>query len=160
MCGIAGIIVHQQDTARQALPKMNAAQAHRGPNDACGEAQYLPFGPVHAGLRSSPAFHYRPVLPHGHQPMVNPATGDQLIFNGEIYNFRPLRAELEKLGAAFSGYSDTEVLLHAISTWGGDVIPRLQGMFAFAFYNARSRELLLARDSVGIKPLYIARAPG
>jgi len=157
MCGIAGIIARRQEPVRDALPRMNAAQAHRGPNDT-GEA-YLTFGDHALGLG-----HRRlsiiDLSNYGHQPMVNPLTGDQLIFNGEIYNFQLLRHQLESQGIRFQGHSDTEVLLHALSHWGSECISQLQGMFAFAFYNARSGELLLARDSIGIKPLYIGRAAG
>jgi asparagine synthase (glutamine-hydrolysing) len=99
--------------------------------------------------------------PAGHQPMVNPATGDQVIFNGEIYNFESLRKDLIAAGeTSFRGHSDTEVLLYGLSRWGPEFVKRLHGMFAFAFYNARRRTLLLARDSVGIKPLYTALVGG
>ena len=91
--------------------------------------------------------------------MVNDATGDWLIFNGEIYNFHSLRSELEGLGAQFRSTSDTEVLLQALSTWGEAAVEKLEGMFAFAFYEARSRRILLARDPLGIKPLYVAQLP-
>ena len=97
--------------------------------------------------------------PAGHQPMANPATGDWIVFNGEIFNFRRLRAELEADGVAFAGTSDTEVLLHALSRWGEKALTKLQGMFALAFHHAASRRLLLARDPLGIKPLYVAALP-
>src|SRR5438046_1084429 len=96
----------------------------------------------------------------GHQPMIHPQSGDQIIFNGEISNFAELRKELVSLGESFKGHSDTEVMLHALTRWGPDCIRRFQGMFAFAFYNAKEQTLLLARDSVGIKPLYIASVVG
>ncbi len=96
----------------------------------------------------------------GHQPMVHPISGDTLVFNGEIYNFLEIRQELETLGVRFIGSSDTEVLLHALSRWGADCIRRLNGMFAFAFYNRERQELLLARDPAGIKPLYVAESGG
>jgi asparagine synthase (glutamine-hydrolysing) len=92
--------------------------------------------------------------------MINPETGDQIIFNGEIYNFQCLARDLAAEGIPLHGHSDTEVLLHGLSLWGTDLIPRLEGMFAFAFYNAREQSVLLARDPVGIKPLYVAHIPG
>jgi len=97
--------------------------------------------------------------PAGHQPMIHPATGDRLIFNGEIYNFAALGAELRGRGVQFRGHSDSEVLLHALVEWGPACIARLQGMFAFAFHDVRQQRLILARDSVGIKPLYLAALP-
>ena len=94
--------------------------------------------------------------PAGHQPMINPDTGDRLIFNGEIYNFRRLRAELESNGVRFRSTGDSEVLLRALSAWGEAALDRLDGMFAFAFHDAASGRVLLARDPLGIKPLYLS----
>jgi asparagine synthase (glutamine-hydrolysing) len=88
--------------------------------------------------------------------MFNAATGDCLIFNGEIYNFRRLRTELQCEGVVFHSHSDTEVLLHAIGRWGEHALQKIQGMYALAFYDARTRRILLARDPLGIKPLYVA----
>lgn len=93
----------------------------------------------------------------GHQPMVHPITDDCLVFNGEIYNYRELRARLESQGIHVASTGDTEVLLKALSTWGEQAVDMLDGMFALAFYEAKSRRVLLARDPVGIKPLYLAR---
>jgi asparagine synthase (glutamine-hydrolysing) len=89
--------------------------------------------------------------------MTHPENGDILIFNGELYNYKSLRKELEGIGIHFVGNSDTEVLLHALSLWGVNALPRLQGMFALAFYNAQEHRLLLARDPLGIKPLYVGK---
>lgn len=136
---------------------MVAAQIHRGPDDS-GET-YQPFGSLVLGLG-----HRRlsiiDISCAGHQPMVHPRTGDQIVFNGEIYNFQLIRQELLSAGEQFAGHSDTEVLLHGLARWGPDYIKRLQGMFAFAFFNAKEQTLLLARDSMGIKPLYVAQAHG
>ncbi len=88
--------------------------------------------------------------------MQNPRTGDRLIFNGEIYNFADLRRDLEKAGEAFRGHSDSEVLLHALTLWGPDCLGRLEGMYAFAFFDTVRQRLILARDPAGIKPLYYA----
>ena len=93
----------------------------------------------------------------GHQPMIHPITDDCLVFNGEIYNYRELRARLESQGIHVASTGDTEVLLKALSTWGEQAVEMLDGMFALAFYEAKSRRVLLARDPVGIKPLYLAR---
>jgi asparagine synthetase B (glutamine-hydrolysing) len=91
--------------------------------------------------------------------MVHPDTGDWLVFNGEIYNFRVLREELSASGALFRGHSDTEVLLHALVKYGVATFSRLNGMYALAWYRAREQELVLARDPQGIKPLYVAALP-
>lgn len=153
MCGIAGIIARDESIVRRALPSMVTAQRHRGPDDA-GE-DHARLGDFHVGLGHA-RLSIIDLSPTGHQPMVHPGTGDRLIFNGEIYNFAVLKAELEARGARFVGHSDTEVLLHALATWGPACISRLQGMFAFAFHDVRQQRLILARDSIGIKPLYFA----
>ena len=157
MCGICGVIGDDKAEIEPAVRRMMNAMVHRGPNDSGFELLNLSgyeFGP-YAGF----GFRRLAILdltPTGHQPMNNPATGDWLIFNGEIYNFARLRAELQCEGVLFRGQSDTEVLLHALSRWGEATLRRIQGMFAFAFYEAKTRRLLLARDPLGIKPLYVA----
>src|SRR5437763_10242137 len=157
MCGIAGLIAPSETVVREALHRMDCALVHRGPDDS-GQS-ILPFGDRFLGFE-----HRRlsiiDLSPLGHQPMTHPQSGDQITFNGEIYNFQVLRKELESLGETFRGHSDTEVMLHAISRWGPDAIRRFEGMFAFAYYNAREQSVLLARDSVGIKPLYVATIEG
>src|SRR5690606_39918576 len=92
--------------------------------------------------------------PAANQPMVVDDNRFALVFNGEVYNFRELRAELEKCGVAFQTRGDTEVVLRALIHWGKDALDRFNGMFALGFYDAHRRSLLLARDAVGIKPLY------
>jgi len=137
------------------------AMVHRGPDDEGYEE--LPLGEgENGGALAGFGFRRLSILdlsPAGHQPMFNPATGDCLIFNGEIYNFRALKSQLENRGVVFRGSSDSEVLLHALSAWGEAAIEKLQGMFALAFYEAKSRRILLARDPLGIKPLYVAAFP-
>jgi len=157
MCGIAGLIGRDADSVRAALARMSGAQCHRGPDDAGEQVCRTP------GLAVGLAHRRLSILdlsPAGHQPMADPATGAWVIFNGEIYNFAPLRAELEAAGQPFRGHSDTEVLLYGLARHGPGYVRRLQGMFAFAFFDPRGRTLLLARDSVGIKPLYVADTPG
>ncbi|HEV8293208.1 MAG TPA: asparagine synthase (glutamine-hydrolyzing), partial [Tepidisphaeraceae bacterium] len=158
MCGIAGIIAPDEQLVRKALPPMMHAQVHRGPDER--DSTYLRFGNLSLGFG-----HLRlkiiDLSSCAHQPMIHPHTGDQIIFNGEIYNFQVLRKELESLGVRFRGHGDTETLLHALTQWGPEkTIPRLQGMFAFAFYDAARQRLVLARDSIGIKPIYIAQIQG
>jgi asparagine synthase (glutamine-hydrolysing) len=94
------------------------------------------------------------LTPGGHQPMVNPANGDVLTFNGEIYNFRELRHELEAKGYLFRSQSDSEVLLQAFAAWGAECVRYIRGMFAFAIWRPAKRALFLFRDPMGIKPLY------
>ena len=90
--------------------------------------------------------------------MIDPITGDCLVFNGEIYNYRWLRARLESEGVRVTSSGDTEVLLKALSSWGEDALTMLDGMYALAFYESGNRRILLARDPVGIKPLYVSKA--
>lgn len=159
MCGICGAVSADRRQVEPAVRRMTSAMIHRGPNDA-GYAE-LPLG----GPRGPTAgFGFRrlsilDLSSAGHQPMVHPDTGDCLIFNGEIYNFRSLRRQLEEAGQVFRSTGDTEVLLRALATWGEAALDKLEGMYAFAFYDARSARILLARDPLGIKPLYVARLP-
>jgi asparagine synthase (glutamine-hydrolysing) len=129
---------------------------HRGPNDEGLHSFQLPSGTICLGHRRLSILDLSPL---GHQPMVHPQTGDAIVFNGEIYNFKAIRAELEKQGSVFVGQSDTEVLLHALVAWGEKAVSRLSGMYAFAFLHRASRRILLARDPLGIKPLYVAEKP-
>jgi asparagine synthase (glutamine-hydrolysing) len=137
------------------------AMVHRGPDDEGYEQFSLtdaPSGPTCGfGFRRLAIMDLSPL---GHQPMINPATGDAIIFNGEIYNYRTLRGELEASGCTFRSSGDTEVLLQALATWGEKALERLDGMFAFAFYHAARNRVMLARDPLGIKPLYVARSSG
>ena len=157
MCGISAIIGENQDQVRTSLKAMVAAQLHRGPDDS-GE-HVLQFGRKFLGLG-----HRRlsiiDLSPLGHQPMVHPVTGDQIIFNGEIYNFENIRAELLRAGETFKGHSDTEVLLHALSRFGASCLNQLEGMYSFIYLNTRRNTLLVARDPLGIKPLYVCSVGG
>lgn len=157
MCGIAVIIAQDPERARQALDAMVCAQTHRGPDDSGFEFVDLNGLTLGLGQRRLSIIDLSPL---GHQPMAHPTSGDLLIYNGELYNYRELRKELEAEGTRFRGNSDTEVLLHALTRWGPGVLPRLRGMFSIAWYRARQRSLVIARDPLGIKPLYFARTPG
>lgn len=159
MCGISGIISADARQVEPAVRRMMRGMMHRGPDDEGYEQ--LPLGGVDGPITGF-GFRRLSILdlsPAGHQPMFNRATGDCLLFNGEIYNFRQLRAELEAEGAVFQSTGDTEVLLQALSMWGEAALQKLDGMFALAFYEAQSRRILLARDPLGIKPLYVAALP-
>ena len=149
MCGIAGIF--RCDGAApgpELLRAMTSAIAHRGPD---GDGFFCD-GPVGLGHRRLAIID----LVTGDQPMSADDGSAVLIFNGEIYNFRELRRELEARGAAFRTTSDTEVILRAYEAWGVDCLPRLRGMFTFALWDKARRRLFLARDRVGIKPLVYA----
>ncbi|MBI5014761.1 MAG: asparagine synthase (glutamine-hydrolyzing) [Deltaproteobacteria bacterium] len=144
MCGIAGLA--GPGATREAAEAMVESLAHRGPDERglWGEGElYL----CHTRLSIID-------LATGSQPMANADGSVRVVFNGEIYNFADLRAELQQEGYAFRTRSDTEVLVHGYAAWGAGLFPRLDGMFAFAVYDARRRRLVLARDTFGIKPLH------
>jgi asparagine synthase (glutamine-hydrolysing) len=128
---------------------------HRGPDDA-GE-WWSADACVGLGHRRLAIID---LSPGGHQPMQDKSGGLCIVFNGEIYNFADLRQELAALGHAFRTQSDTEVILAAYREWGADCLSRLNGMFAFALYDSRRRQLFLARDRAGEKPLFYAMADG
>ncbi len=147
MCGLAGIVsLHHGRTDERALLAMRDSQLHRGPDEA---GIYLGEG-VGLGHRRLSIID----LTHGQQPMVDDKAGLALIYNGELYNFKSIRTELEALGTVFATHSDTEVLLRAWQHWGEACLPRLVGMFAFAVWDMRAQRVFLARDQMGIKPLY------
>ena len=148
MCGLAGIVSsHNSNGVNESvLLAMRDAQLHRGPDDA---GLYLAKD-VGLGHRRLSIID----LSHGQQPMVDEAAGLALIYNGELYNFRSLKAELEEQGVGFTSHSDTEVLLRAWQHWGEACLTRLRGMFAFAVWDMRASRIFLVRDHIGIKPLY------
>lgn len=149
MCGIAGLL--RQDGAPvdpMLLHRMTDVLAHRGPD---GEGFHVE-GPVGLGHRRLAIID----VSGGAQPMHSADGAVAITYNGEVYNFRELRTELEARGFVFRTTSDTEVVLHAYEAWGEAAIARLRGMFAFAIADHRRRQILLARDRVGIKPLVYA----
>jgi asparagine synthase (glutamine-hydrolysing) len=158
MCGIAGIAarLRPQDLDQRARA-MASTMAHRGPDDE-GVA-LLESGRAYVVLAAR-RLAIQDCSSLGHQPMRSPATGNALALNGEIYNVDALRSELRARGHAFVGHSDTEVALHAWDEWGERFVDHLRGMFAIAAWDARDPRLLLVRDRLGIKPLYIAQAGG
>lgn len=152
MCGIAAILgTLPPERVELSLRGMLEAQLHRGPDD--GGSMVVPAAQSTLGLGSR-RLAIQDISPLGHQPMVNQATGDILVYNGEIYNAPALRSLLEAEGFHFRGHSDTEVLLRAYERWGIGCLDRLRGMFALALWDARRSRLILARDHLGIKPLY------
>ncbi|MBA3896202.1 MAG: amidotransferase 1, exosortase A system-associated [Sphingomonadaceae bacterium] len=150
MCGIAGLyhLGTAKPVAAGRVRAMADAQAHRGP-DGSGVWTDRGVGLGHRRLAIVD-------LDSGAQPMATADGALHVVFNGMIYNFLEVRRELELIGAQFRTKSDTEVLLHGWRAWGPAMLPRLNGMFAFALYDARDRSLFLARDRLGVKPLHYA----
>ncbi|MCP4908252.1 MAG: asparagine synthase (glutamine-hydrolyzing) [bacterium] len=151
MCGILG---YSGDFQAGALGAGLEAMAHRGPDDR-GEFfdsdAAIGLGHVRLSIQD--------LSPLGHQPMTSSDGEVTIVFNGEIYNFKELRADLESTGHQFIGRSDTEVLLHLYLEEGEAMLPRLKGIFAFAIWDHRNDSLLLSRDAFGVKPLYYAQLP-
>ena len=154
MCGITGIInLSGKPIAPPLLQRMTDAIEHRGPDD---EGQWIE-GNVGLGHRRLSIIDLSPA---GHQPMVSANHRYVLSYNGEIYNFKELRSDLEAEGYWFRSKTDSEVVLNALDAWGVKAIDRFNGMFAFALWDRKKRKLLLARDRYGIKPLYYALQNG
>jgi asparagine synthase (glutamine-hydrolysing) len=159
MCGIAGVLGTWPAARADAIAsRMIAALAHRGPDGsgrqviAAGRDRQLAL--AHARLS------ILDLSEAAAQPMRHDETGSVLIYNGEIYNYRDLRVDLERLGHRFRSTGDTEVLLCALVTWGAAALPRLNGMYAFAYWDGRRQQLMLGRDPLGIKPLLVSRTAG
>ena len=148
MCGIHGIYRFDGQRVEPAmLTAMGDRTVHRGPDD---EGQYVD-GPCGIAMRRLSIID----LAGGHQPISNADDSVWIVCNGEIYNFRELRAELQGMGFTFKTGSDSEVLLHAYDAFGDDFVLRLNGMFDFALWDRRRRRLLIGRDRIGVKPLYV-----
>ena len=154
MCGIAGAIGTVDAVVADAVRRMSHGLRHRGPDDdgfwtSDGETGAPGVALAHRRLA------ILDLSPAGHQPMVDPATGNQIVFNGEVYNFAELRKEFEADGDTFRSHCDTEVILRAYARLGANCLQRFRGMFAFAIWDASRRELFFARDRIGKKPLYL-----
>jgi asparagine synthase (glutamine-hydrolysing) len=159
MCGIAGAFGTWPAARAEAIAsRMIAALAHRGPDG--GGRQVIAAGRDRQLALAHARLSILDLSDAAAQPMRHDETGSVLIYNGEIYNFRDVRVDLERLGHRFRSTGDTEVLLRALVTWGADALPRLNGMYAFAYWDGRSQQLMLARDPLGIKPLLLSRTPG
>ena len=153
MCGVFGILPTDPGTVPDEGLLMRSARSldHRGP-DARAVHAAPGIGLAHTRLT------FLDVDPRANQPMFDETGRYALVYNGEIYNYKELRAELEQSGVRFRTTSDTEVLLHALIVWGpGEALPRLNGMFGFGFFDTETRTLVLARDRFGMKPMYYWR---
>ncbi|MBI4375243.1 MAG: asparagine synthase (glutamine-hydrolyzing) [Elusimicrobia bacterium] len=151
MCGIAGLInLDSAPISPKTLQRMTDVIAHRGPD---GEGHWIE-GNVGIGHRRLAIIDLSPA---GHQPMASADHRYFISFNGEVYNFRELRSELEAKGYWFRSKTDSEVVLNALAEWGIKALDKFNGMFALALWDRKDRTLLLARDRYGIKPLYVSR---
>jgi len=155
MCGIAGVYRPHTRLETSVVDGMLASMAHRGPDDR-GKQNLAADALVLGHLRLS----ILDLSPLGHQPMSTPDGSTWIVYNGEIYNFREIRSELQLLGVTFRSDSDTEVVLAAYQAWGLGAIERFRGMFAFALWDNTARELHLCRDRFGVKPLYYSIEDG
>jgi asparagine synthase (glutamine-hydrolysing) len=158
MCGVAGLLGRIDEDNRRAVRRMAAALRHRGPDGEgfwTGKADDRGHGCLLAHRRLS----ILDLSTAADQPMIDPASGQVLIYNGELYNYRALRDELQAEGEPFESTGDTEVLLRVLAHRGPAGVRGLRGMFAFALWDEAARRLVLARDPLGIKPLYLAENP-
>ncbi len=172
MCGIFGMVGHNARVAPDVLESATRSLAHRGPDDSgtiilrdsgtdsiADSSGIAPLAndstEIGLGNRRLAILDLSPLA---HQPMQDPETGNWITYNGEIYNFRDIRRDLEQSGATFTSHSDTEAVLKAYAQWGERCLAKFRGMFAFAIWDARRHRLFLARDPMGIKPLYYAEA--
>jgi asparagine synthase (glutamine-hydrolysing) len=154
MCGICGQFnfTRNEPVERETIRRMAQSIAHRGPDDE----GYLFAGPLGFGFRRLSIID----LAGGHQPMSDFEETVWIIFNGEIYNFKELRAELEQRGHVFRTKSDTEVIIHGYKEWGSEVLNHLNGMFGLAIWDVKKKRLIVARDAMGIKLIYYRIANG
>ena len=157
MCGIAGVVLPDMRDADRAVALMCDQMIARGPDDAGVALLTADDAAVALGNRRLAIIDPSSA---GHQPMKDDVLATTVVFNGMIYNYRELRAQLIAEGEHFASNCDTEVVLKAYGRWGGECARRLRGMFAFAVWDGRRQELFLARDRLGIKPLYYWRDAG
>ena len=154
MCGIFGILVTNGPVPTNLLEQATDSLSHRGPDDrGTVVIRARNSRPLEIGLGSR-RLAILDLSSQGHQPMQDPESGNWIVYNGEIYNFREIRTRLQSEGVRFDSQSDTEVLLKAYARWGEKCLGELRGMFAFAIWDAKKSRLVLGRDPMGIKPLY------
>ncbi len=154
MCGIFGIVGRNAPVPADVLERATQSLAHRGPDDSGTVILHdCAKGAVEVGLGNR-RLAILDLSPLGHQPMNDPETRNWIVYNGEVYNFREIRSKLERAGFHFSSLSDTEVILKAYAHWGEACLREFRGMFAFAIWDAHRHRLFVARDPMGIKPLY------
>lgn len=154
MCGVAGIVnLNNESVSPILLRSMTDAISHRGPD---GEGHWIEEN-VGIGHRRLAIIDLSPA---GHQPMLSTDQRFVLSYNGEIYNFREIRATLETMGHRFRSNSDSEVLLNSLAEWGIKALNKFNGMFAFALWDRREKRLIIARDRYGVKPIYFALQAG
>src|SRR5689334_11239851 len=155
MCGIGGLILPEAEARRhcpqRVIRRMTGRLQHRGPDgrgewNHAGEYHHVTFGHTRLAILD--------LTDAARQPMVDPVSGCTLIYNGEVYNFVELRESLEKEDETFQSTGDTEVILKAYVRWGRSAIRRFRGMFAIAIFDPGDNSVLLARDALGVKPLY------
>ncbi len=149
MCGMAGVVDLRRKTKMDVLKKMTDVLSHRGPDDSGYFFEEYEHAQVGLGHRRLSIID---LSSHGHQPMVFSSL--TIVYNGEVYNFKEIRAELEKIGYTFESHSDTEVILKAYHKWGAEAVHRFNGMFAIAIFDNQAQTLTLIRDRAGVKPLY------
>jgi asparagine synthase (glutamine-hydrolysing) len=154
MCGIFGIIASNARVPLDLLERATQSLAHRGPDDSGTVILHdNANGAVEIGLGNR-RLAILDLSPLGHQPMNDPTTGNWIVYNGEVYNFREVRSKLERAGLQFNSGCDTEVILKAYAYWEESCLDEFRGMFAFAIWDEQRHRLFLARDPMGIKPLY------
>lgn len=154
MCGIVGIAAYNASVPVASLERALDAIAHRGPDDSGLKVITVSSpNPLEIGLGNR-RLSILDLSSAGHQPMNDPTTGNWITYNGEVYNFRDIRSTLESEGVAFFSESDTEVVLKAYGKWGEKCLDEFRGMFAFAIWDDARKRLFIARDRLGIKPLY------
>ncbi|MBC7553807.1 MAG: asparagine synthase (glutamine-hydrolyzing) [Taibaiella sp.] len=183
MCGILSIVNTRPDSGSENLIKACSIIKHRGPDDegfltwvpgadptiwagadtAASTHSYWKYNTLSAGQNYKVGFGHRrlsilDLSPGGHQPMIYEKAGLAICFNGEVYNYLEIKAELEKLGHQFNTTCDTEVILHAWEQWGVKCMDRFNGMFAFVILDYRAKKLYAVRDRFGVKPLYYFKA--
>jgi len=158
MCGIVGILAREARLSPEMLERATLSLAHRGPDDSGTVIlrDSVPC-PVEIGLGNR-RLAILDLSPLAHQPMHDAETDNWIVYNGELYNFHDVRRELEQAGTKFASHSDTEVVLKAYARWGEQCLTKFRGMFAFAVWDARRHRLFIARDPMGIKPLYYAQS--